>query len=334
MERYFRALNKTRNKLLGLQNVVGLGIGHKETGAENTGEPAFIVYVEKKLPVDSLMRGHVVPEKIGGLITDVVEIGVVRALGIRTSKERPAHPGVSIGHFKSTAGTLGAVVKDKQTGELVLLSNNHVLANGSSILEARAKTGDPILQPGPYDGGTLKDRIGTLLRYVPLEKSVAKSDCPVASSVARGGNFLLNLVKKDYEIRFYKHFNAENTVDCALAKLDSPDLVESSILEIGEVAGVAEARPGNMVQKSGRTTGLTNGKIKSVGTVLQVEMDREEKVWFSDQVVTELISQPGDSGSLVLDMENRAVGLLFAGSDKLTVINRISNVMDRLGFEF
>jgi len=334
LERYFRALNKTRDKLLGLQNVVGLGIGYKETGSENTGEPAFIVYVEKKLPVDELMREQVVPGKIGGLNTDVVEIGVVRALGIRTSRERPAHPGVSIGHYRSTAGTLGAVVKDKQTGELMLLSNNHVLANGSSTHQALAKPGDPILQPGPYDGGTLKDRIGALYRYVPLEKGIVRSDCPVALSMARGGNFLLNLVKKDYEIRFYKRFNAENTVDCALAKPDSPDLVEASILEIGEVKGVAEVKPGKKVKKSGRTTGLTSGAVKSVGTVLQVEMDKDEKVWFSDQVVTELISQPGDSGSLILDEDNKAVGLLFAGSDKLTVFNRISNVMERLEFVF
>lgn len=334
MERYFRELNKTRDRLLGLQNVVGLGIGYKEVGTENTGEPAYIVYVEKKMPADNLMRGHKVPQKIGGLNTDVVEIGVVRALGIRTSRERPAQPGVSVGHYRSTAGTFGAVVKDKQTGDMMLLSNNHVLANGSSIQEARAKTGDPILQPGPYDGGTLKDRIGTLLRYVPLEKSIARSDCPVASSVARGGNFMLNLVKRDYEIRFYKRFSAENTVDCALAKLDSTDLVDPSILEIGDITGVSEAKPGQKVQKSGRTTGLTNGSIKSVGTVLQVEMDKDEKVWFSDQVVTELISQPGDSGSLILDQERRAVGLLFAGSEKLTIFNRISNVMDRLGFDF
>ena len=140
MERYFKALNKTRYKLLGLQNVVGLGIGHKEIGAENTGEPAFIVYVEQKLPVDNLLRGHVVPEKIGGLNTDVIEIGVVRALGVRTSRERPAQPGMSIGHYRSTAGTFGAVVKDKQTKELMLLSNNHVLPMVQHQ-EARAKPG-------------------------------------------------------------------------------------------------------------------------------------------------------------------------------------------------
>ncbi len=334
MDRYFRALKKTRGKILCLQNVVGIGIGHKQVSEESTGEPAFIVYVEKKLSKADLARSHIIPKKIDGLNTDVVEIGVVKMLGIRTARERPCRPGVSIGHYQSTAGTLGALVKDRQTGKPMILSNNHVLANGSSLRDVRAKPGDPILQPGPYDGGTLNDRIGVLERYVPLLKSVSESDCPVASTVAKGGTRLLNLVKRDYEIRFYKRYKTENNVDCALARIDSPDLVNAGILEIGDITGVADAGPGTVVQKSGRTTGLTNGKIKSVGTTLQVEMKDDEKLWFADQVVTDLASQPGDSGSVVLDRERKVVGLLFAGSEKLTVFNRIANVMERLGIEF
>ncbi|KUK81561.1 MAG: Uncharacterized protein XD97_0619, partial [Pelotomaculum thermopropionicum] len=165
-------------------------------------------------------------------------------------------------------------------------------------------------------------------------KNVFESDCPVAAAVARGGNKMLGLVRQNYEIRFYKRNNNENTVDCAVAKVDSQDLVQAKILEIGEITGVAEAEPGTVVQKSGRTSGISSGEIKSVGTTLQVEMGDEEKVWFTDQVVTEMSSQPGDSGSLVLDRDRKAVGLLFAGSDKMTVFNRITNVIDRLGVEF
>ncbi|MDF9407084.1 S1 family peptidase [Pelotomaculum isophthalicicum JI] len=180
----------------------------------------------------------------------------------------------------------------------------------------------------------MKDRIGVLQRYVPLQKNVAKSDCPVASALASGSTKILNLVKRDYEIRFYKNYAAENTVDCALAKLDSADLVKPSILEIGEIKGIADIKPGQKVQKSGRTTGLTSGVVKSIGTTLQVEMKDDEKVWFSDQVVTDMASQPGDSGSIILNQNHKVVGLLFAGSDKLTIFNRISNIVERLGIEF
>ncbi|HOV79126.1 MAG TPA: hypothetical protein PK728_03400 [Bacillota bacterium] len=334
MDRYFKALNKTRGRLLELKNVVGVGVGYKHVGEEVTGEPAFIVYVEKKLPPSDLSRKHIVPRKIDGLDTDVIEIGPVRMLGVRTARERPCQPGVSIGHYLSTAGTLGAVVRDRSTKELMVLSNNHVLANGSSVQEVRAKPGDAILQPGPYDGGTAKDRIGTLHRYVPIVKNKAQSDCPVASAVAKAGTRMLKLVKQDYEIRFYKNYIAENTVDCALAKLDSSDVVRPTILEIGDVTGVSEVKPGQKVLKSGRTTGVTSGVVKSTSTTLQVEMKEDEKVWFSDQVVADLASQPGDSGSLVVSEDLKVVGLLFAGSDKLTVFNRITNVIEKLGIEF
>lgn len=151
MDRYFRSLKKMRGKLFSFPNVVGVGVGYKHVGEESTGEPAFIVYVEKKLPAGYLARGQLIPKKIGGLVTDVVEIGAVKMLGLRTARSRPCQPGVSIAHYKSTAGTLGAVVKDRKTGEQVILSNNHVLANGSSLQEARARVGDPILQPGGCD---------------------------------------------------------------------------------------------------------------------------------------------------------------------------------------
>lgn len=334
MDRYFRVLKKSRGKILGLKNVVGVGVGYKYQGDESTGKTAFIVYVEEKLAPADMSRRHMVPPQIDGLETDVVEIGRVRMLGIRTVRARPCQPGVSVAHYKSTAGTLGAVVRDKTTNQLMILSNNHVLANGSSVQEVRARTGDPILQPGPYDGGKPDDRIGMLYRYVPLVKNAAKSDCPVAMAVSAAATWLLNVVKNDYEVRIYKRFKTENTVDCALAKLDSIEAVESSIMDIGDIGGISEAKPGDKVQKSGRTTALTRGVVKSIGTTLQVEMMEGEKIWFSDQVVTDMPSQPGDSGALVLKENRDVVGLLFAGSERLTVFNRISNVIDRLAIKF
>ena len=64
----------------------------------------------------------------------------------RTKYIRPAPGGVSIGHKDITAGTLGMLVQDKETGEILILSNNHILANSND-----AKIGDRIMQPGPHD---------------------------------------------------------------------------------------------------------------------------------------------------------------------------------------
>jgi hypothetical protein len=43
------------------------------------------------------------------------------------------------------------------------------------------------------------------------------------------------------------------------------------------------------------------------------------------------MSQGGDSGSAVLDNNNNLLGLLFAGSETSTIINRIENVFSALG---
>ena len=42
------------------------------------------------------------------------------------------------------------------------------------------------------------------------------------------------------------------------------------------------------------------------------------------------MSAGGDSGSAVLTDDNYLVGLLFAGSDKVTICNRIENVFTLL----
>ena len=81
---------------------------------------------------------------------DVRYVGVVRkrATPWHQQRCRPLRIGCSVGHFKVTAGTLGAVVRPRGGGPLGVLSNNHVLAN-----ENRGKRGQAILQPGRYDGG-------------------------------------------------------------------------------------------------------------------------------------------------------------------------------------
>jgi hypothetical protein len=56
--------------------------------------------------------------------------------------------GISIGHFRVTAGTLGCLVQDRD-GNRFILSNNHVLAD-----ENKAEVGDVILQAGvPMEAG-------------------------------------------------------------------------------------------------------------------------------------------------------------------------------------
>jgi hypothetical protein len=70
--------------------------------------------------------------------------------------------------------------------------------------------------------------------------------------------------------------------------------------------------------------------IGQVDVTVDVEYGTGRTARFTDQLVAGPMSQGGDSGSAVLDNNNRLVGLLFAGSDQNTIINRIENVFSAL----
>ncbi len=322
--------------LLKLENVVGVGYGIREKGGNKTGEDAIVVLVDRKLPSEKLRSRDLIPQTMEDYRTDVIEIGEIQFLNnnLRTSRMRPALPGVSIGHYKITAGTLGAIVRDKNTGKPLILSNNHVLANITNGRDNRSSIGDAILQPGTYDGGSKpKDVIGHLERFIPIERGYGnRPTCPIANTLEKLANFTLHLIKPDYELKFFKNGEG-NLVDCAVASPINNKVIGTKIVEIGEIKGTKEPEVGMKVKKSGRTSGITRGKVKVINSTIEVKMTENESAIFHDQFIVDPISKPGDSGSLVVDENNNAVGLLFAGSDKATVCNWIEYVMDELDIE-
>lgn len=333
MQRVEKALSRHQLDLMSLPNVVGVGKGYKSVRGEVTQKPALVVLVEKKLPASRLERGARVPQVLDEAETDVLEVGELRLLG-RTDYRRPAQPGMSIGHYKITAGTFGAVVKDRKTGEPLILSNNHVMANISNGSDGRAKIGDPILQPGPYDGGTSEQVIGYLERFIPINPVVQEVTCTRALRVEKILNRLVHLVRPYYQVRMQKITAAANIVDCAVARPVKKDAIRPEILDLGPVQGVREPQLGMEIVKSGRSSGITRSTIRVLQATVKVVLEEGLTGLFSDQFVTGPIAQPGDSGSLILDKENYAVGLVFAGSDQTTVGNYIQNVLDRLEVEF
>ncbi|MFN8527568.1 MAG: hypothetical protein U0670_03040 [Anaerolineae bacterium] len=151
--------------LLAKNNVVGVGVGYKESNGVLTDEVAVVVLVQTKHPLTALAAGDVIPKQVGGVKTDVIEVGYLQAQQTARDPFRPTIPsGVSIGHYKITAGTLGTLVKDRRTGDALILSNNHVLANSNDGV-----IGDAVLQPGPLDGGKQPaDVVAHLERFVRL----------------------------------------------------------------------------------------------------------------------------------------------------------------------
>jgi len=309
--------------LLSKSNVVACGVGYKEVGGVRTDELCVIVSVAKKVLKAELAPGDLVPQVLEGIKTDVQETGVIRALQDHTARWRPAPGGVSCGHVDITAGTLGCLVS--RGDQIYILSNNHVLANSN-----QAQPGDPILQPGPHDGGTSEDQIATLEEFVPINFGTAVPTCPIATGMAAILNWMAGLVGSQHRLQAFQENPEVNLVDAAIARPISADLVEKRILELGEPQGIGEGTLGLKIRKSGRTTALTSGEITQVDATVQVGYGTGKTATFTDQLMAGAMSSGGDSGSAVLDESDRVIGLLFAGSDSVTIFNRIQNVVEAL----
>ena len=285
-----KVLKQSEAVLLEKSNVVGVGIGEKIKDGKRTGRTCLKVYVEKKVAAEKLSKSDLVPPLISQIETDVVEVGKILPLASNRRRSRPARGGASIGHYKITAGTLGCLVKDKKTGKTMILSNNHVLANSNE-----AKKGDAILQPGAADGGKIKkDKIAELERWV--------------------------------KIGFGR---TANTVDAAVALPLNDKDVSPEISSIGIPKGMVKGKVGLVIQKTGRTTDHTLGEVRDINATVRVDYDGQTAL-FRNQIMTSAMSQGGDSGSLILDQKRRAVGLLFAGSDLVTIGNPIQDVFKLL----
>jgi len=258
--------------------------------------PRINVYVEMITP--ELL--HEIPKVMNGMETNVIQSGTIKALfgseipraliAEREKRIRPAPCGVSVGNLSISAGTLGCLIRDNFTGKRVILSNAHVLTPNGSLPTADEKR---IVQPGVHDNGGINDVIAQLTRYIQIST------------------------------------NNLNKVDAAIATPISDNDVSDEILDIGQISGVGTVTLGTAAQKSGRTSGLTMGSVIDISADIRVHY-KEFVADFTDVFVTEAMAEPGDSGSATLDMDNKLLGLTFAGSDFVTSHIKIQNIMDEL----
>jgi hypothetical protein len=252
---------------------------------------ALRVYVETKLPRSRLTRSELIPPCINGTRTDVIAVGAIEALA------RPTPCGVSCGHPATTAGTLGCLVRRKgvQDDRHYILSANHVLANGND-----AAIGDPILEPGPADGGN--SPIARLAEFQPID------------------------------------FDSPNRIDAAIAEVIMPGDVLPEIAVIGPVQPPpCDPALDQRVHKHGRTTLHTAGVVVDLAADVAVHYANGIAV-FEDQIGVEGVDGAfalgGDSGALIVDAAvSRPLALLFAGGTNLVFANPIRAVLARFVVE-
>jgi hypothetical protein len=127
------------------------------------------------------------------------------------------------------------------------------------------------------------------------------------------------------------HQTSCNLIDAAVARPVADTIIGDEIMGIGKISGTLPASLGLLVRKSGRSTGLTTGSVIVVDATVSVDYEAGHTARFDNQILTTAMSQPGDSGSLLVAANSQqAVGLLFAGSDQTTIYNPIQAVLDSL----
>ncbi|MGC2402985.1 MAG: hypothetical protein WA510_24570, partial [Acidobacteriaceae bacterium] len=219
-------------------------------------------------------------------------------------------------------GTLGAVVNDR-SGNLYVLSNNHVLAESD-----QARAGDTVVQPAlvdlncnPQAGHT----VGALRYVVPLKSAQTNVDAALAA--------------------------ATPAVDGTGGILQLGPSLNGTLAPGAPAGGTGETLTAGLlnqlhVVKSGRTTGLTCSTVNTVNLSVEIDYyyDCAESQPYYTKTYSNQIGMPGasfadsgDSGALVLDAGNaQPLGLLFAtgandSGQGFSVANPIQDVLNELG---
>jgi hypothetical protein len=308
-ERVKQVQEKHTARLMAIKGVVGTAVG-----LDPDDRPDVKVFVE-----GPEVAG--IPKKLDEVPVDVVITGKIYALK-PTAKPppapsidpkawfaRPVPIGVSTGNEgEISSGTIGCRVTDG--ANVYALSNNHVYA-----LENNASIGSKVLQPGRYDTAgyayDAKNVIGTLYAFegIVFYNSTNPPD-PIPT----------------------------NIIDAAIA-ISSTDNLGKATPSNGygtPKSSTVSASVGMQVQKYGRTTALTKGKIYAINATVNVGYSSGTACFVNQIWVysNKPFIKAGDSGSLLVTNPGKnPVGLLFAGdsSGKWAVANRIDLVLSAFG---
>lgn len=295
---------------------------------------AIRVYVEKKLPPEACGADGCLPPEIDGVPTDVIEVGKVRALPFPTPapyssgnpnpqsgdldprpRYRPLVGGISAIADGLTACTLGWFAKDLVDQKTVIICNNHCGAG-----ENKLPVGHPYMQTSPYDSGYgAVERVGTLKRFV--EVKYLSFACPVRETLHR---LLYRFPRWVARME-----SPVNQVDLAL--IDPECELKRELLNIGSVMGKRRGNVGELMHKMGRTTGHTvGGELIDNNYFGTVGYSRGQAAFGPVGLIRgNNFSAGGDSSSAILCSDNSFAGLLFAGSDTVTLYCHFDEIEDQ-----
>lgn len=284
------------------ENVVGLCVARKRR-AGKVGALAVQVLVRRKVAAHKLDAKHRVPDQFSSaafkrpLRTDVWPVGEVRLESI-VSSTRPAQPGFDIGNQLGGSGTLACVVVTAE-GKRLGLSCAHVLAPGGA------------------------DDVGSASSGTIICPSLANAEA--LDVVAKASLGKLVTVRSPA----FEDSDATTNIDAALFAPDDPKSLSATIAALGiKAQGINDkVGVGLVVHKVGAASAETQGIVHCVGLAIKIPYGNEVAT-FVDHIGISSFTQPGDSGSLVLDEENRAVGMHIGAAQGLSICTPIQRILN------
>lgn len=318
--------------------VVGIMSAQKIKGEKYQGIPSITFLVEKKIPQETLPPEQRLPPTINNILTDVVEVGKIAAQSLNyfneniskfsnsnfnnfydnnrsnsynsfnNNKNYTAYANLAIGGIgigsvgAKTTGTLGCAVMDDNN--IYILSSNHVLSSDDNLPE-----NNPIYKVVKNTtSSNQSDFIGSLINSTDIAFA---GSSPVAP---------------------------ENRIDAAIAmvgNLGSKDdiyyrILQKGISGLGDITGTTTAQLEDTVYKTGAATGYNSGTVWGTKATVIVDYGDGKTALYTNQIITSSMSKQGDSGSLGWNSQGKVFGLLFAGTDKISVFNPIEDVLTTL----
>jgi hypothetical protein len=290
-------------------HIHGIGIGRKRVAGKRTSTRCVRVHVLQKLTLAAIPTASRIPAEIDGVPTDVVvsphAFLLATACGAAAERQRPLRPGMGLSGPRTTAGTIGCFVKDRDGDQRTfLLSCSHVLADSNAVV------GDPVFQPALGDGGGAADSFGTLERWTPV---LTEAEVDVDAAVATLAD------DEEFELEVCSLVRPQGTT--------APQLMLSVCKRGRSSTPVAPIQKGFITDRDLNIRVAVPGGGNALYT-------NQFRIKPSDP--NEPFSHGGDSGALILEVGGtRAVGLLFAGDPggSYSLATPIKRVLDRLGVD-
>jgi hypothetical protein len=324
---------QARTALKAKKNVQEVGIGYREVNGQPQEVMAFIAYVDQK--GDQASPGDAIPPDFNGIPVDVQ----LQQASVPVASEHLNLRGGMALDGDNGIGTLGCFAWKAVEKKFVLLSSHHVLYGKDRT------HGEKVFHPNK--GCSLCCVCNDVALNLDGEYSNGFIDAAIAEPGFPNVGDRYSIHNKVKGLGEYTNLGTPGELlSEADALLRGTAIARVSVAENRRV--LFPCIPGDRMRKVGNATGRTIGIVTAVAGSCSVDYGGGNVKKFFDQLVirpkdpgTEF-ARKGDSGAVIVDDQNRVVGLLMSSTEgpdeqslpnDTTWANNIHNVLERFGLE-